>query len=171
MIVEILKQKKEYMFAQCPAYRLDCAILEALTDILKDAPEFLEYAANMRAHWQEVQAANYEHGKELAARGARQFRSWDNVTQEELLVGRPSNTVIHASWRAIIQGAPEALAGFYQLYADVQTCKEDFETMFACFFGVQAGNPSPTLLERVRAIIEPNREYACNWWPSRYMLY
>ena len=97
-----MENHRKELFAKYPAYRLDCIVIEAVEDILKDIPEFAEYfsVCHKQADWE--WAANYKRGRGLARREMELLTKDELSILEEFFVSAPRKDALGESrWKFV----------------------------------------------------------------------
>lgn len=169
MIQELLEKHKDYMRETCPAYRLVCAEHEALVEILGSWPGISEAFRSYEAYRHMVAlrycAACYQKNKELSDLSAEGIFTYgeDDISQEKN-IGFPQaedkaeRTAFRMLSRLVAEkGKP--LSSFWDNYRTAVLYRDDFEAMYSCYFGCQAGEGTPEYKAWIQRYIEPNREY------------
>lgn len=164
-IGSVFASRKDYMRAHCPIYRLGCEITETLEEILRGHPGFPAYAAERREAALSLAQLHYERGQALAGQGETLLQHWDHMSQEELLLNQSMPPSLWDKMDHLIRIAPRPQRDFLCMYDTICSDREDFELMYAVFFGIEAGGAAPEFLERAQELIEPNSNYEPTWWP------
>ncbi len=174
-IKKLLDERRAYMLSHCPAYRVDCALTEALRPILSQWPEplgstFRAYDRLLADHALAECAATFELGRTLARRAAeRGFipSELDTAAQEDFLASLAYPQELRTLRQSLAEQAElspprEHLNCYLEVIAD----QHDYEKMFCSWFGCEAEGVHETYTAWVRSIIEPDGGYDCLWWAA-----
>lgn len=168
-IEELLNERKDYMRETCPAYRLVCAEHEALVEILGSWPGISEAFRSYEAYRHMVAlrycAACYQKNKKLSDLSAEGIFTYgeNDISQEKILASpqaedKAERTAFRMLSRLVAEkGKP--LSSFWDSYRTAVLYRDDFEAMYSCYFGCQAGAGTPEYKAWIQRYIEPNREY------------
>lgn len=164
-IERIFEERKDEMRRKCPAYSLDCVIVEELERCLASVEGFSEYVEHLRIKTLQSCQLTYEYGKMLASSETGELVNVDEVSQETLMIQSPIDPRLNVSWTKLNNSKPADRQAFISMYLDIADDKADFEIMYASLFGFEAGGAGPKLLEQVRSIIDPGEDFDICWWP------
>jgi len=167
-IERIFEERKSEMLRRCPAYRLDCLIVEELGQILAEDETFCEYAALLQKKDLRNCQMTYEYGKLLAGSPELALADMSEITQETLMLFCPGDPSLEVRWRELAATIRSDRKGFLRMYREVAGDKGDFEIMYASVFGFEAGGAGPELLRQVEKLIGPHEAYDICWWPADY---
>lgn len=161
----IFNGREAYMRSHCLGYRIDCLILEELTQYLKDCPGFSQYDALHRAQWTRSCEASYERGKQRVREGETLLQS-RVVGQEDFLEIQCAPEELRELWKEMCRDLPAGWNRYFRLYDTVMSDAGDFEAMYAAFFGVEDAEPSPQFLTLAEGIIRPADQAEPSWLPA-----
>ncbi len=160
-----IENYKKYMFAEYPAYRLDCVVMEAVENILNGFPEFAEYFAICHKQEEFEKKANYKRGQKLVQREKELLAKDDPLIIEELLICASREDALGEARWGFVKKYGDDIKSFFLLHMAAMSSKVEIDNQFACFFGIRDEKPSPEFLKYAEAYIVPSKNQACSWSP------
>lgn len=167
-IEALLEERKDYMRENCPAYHLACVVHETLAAILGAWPKFGEvfrayekYRHIVELHRCEECYARNKQLSDLSILGIFTYKEGE-FGQETLLARLPEDEAERAARNAldaVTEKVGGSLVSFWQRYREACIDRADFEAMYCCWFGCEAGAGPEDYKSLIRRKIEPNREY------------
>ena len=169
-MAHLLEERKDYMMQQCPAYRLDCIVQDALYDILSNwnygfGVTFRVCAELLRQDGLRQCLENYEFSKELSLNPSI-LEAIEMAVQEDVMAQMGIDEEAMEAYKRLelaarLEGEP--LEQFTTLYLGVISDRVDFECMYCCIFGAEAVEADEQVVTWLREIVEPNKGYTFNW--------
>ena len=168
-IEELLNERKDYMRETCPAYRLVCAEHEALVEILGSWPGISERSGLMRhiAIWLPSAIAQPATKRIKSSpislpRASLPMERTTSPRKKILASPQAEDKAERTAFRMLSRLVAEKgkpLSSFWDSYRTAVLYRDDFEAMYSCYFGCQAGAGTPEYKAWIQRYIEPNREY------------